>query len=209
MKNTKQIFPIIFVVFLAIGLFFVVKANDRETERLAESSKIASEQAKTTINTEDTTLIPTKSSNSNTESKGTSLKFTKKTFSIKQKSKKTDYPITAVITAKRVVKYFFDDLKTSFELNDKINSYYKEINNDKTFSKNTIFLTIVSFDNSNSKTDVSAVKYIGNEINIDITETAAKKPDKKKCQKMFVVNVADKDCNAKAMQKINVNVIKK
>ena len=68
MKNAKQIFPIIFVVFLAIGLFFVVKANDRETERLAESSKIASEQAKTTINTEDTTLIPTKSNSSNTES---------------------------------------------------------------------------------------------------------------------------------------------
>lgn len=209
MKSSKQIFPIIFVVFLAIGLFFVVKANDRQTEKLAESSKIASEQAKTTINIEDTTLVTTKSSNTNTESEGTALKFTKKTFSIKQKTKENDYPITAVITAKRVVKYFFDDLKTNFELNDKINSYYKEINNDKTFSKNTIFLAIVNFDNSNSKTDVSAVKYVGNEINIDITETKNKKPDKKKCQKMFVVNVADKDCNAKAMQKINVNMIKK
>lgn len=209
MKNIKQVFPIIFVVFLAIGLFFVVRANDRETEQLAENSSLAAQQAKTTINTEDTTLVTANSSDSNTESKGTALQFTKKTFSITQKSKKTDYPITAVITAKRVVKYFFDDLKTNFELNDKINSYYKEINNDKTFSKNTIFLTIVNLDNSNSKTDISAVKYSGNEIYIDITEARAKKPDKKKCQKMFVVNVNDKDCNAKAMQKINVNIIKK
>lgn len=209
MKNVKQIFPIIFVVFLAIGLFFVVRANDRETEKLTESSNIASQQAKTTINTEDTTLVTTKSNDSNKESVGTDLKFTKKTFSIKQKTKKANYPITAVITAKRVVKYFFDDLKTNFELNDKINNYYKEINNDKTFSKNTVFLTIVNFDNSNSKTDISAVKYNGNEIYIDIIETKDKKPDKKKCQKMFVVNVKDKDCNAKAMQKINVNIIKK
>ena len=61
MKNVKQVFPIIFVVFLAVGLFFVVRANDQETERLEESSNIASQQAMTTINTEDTTLVPTKS----------------------------------------------------------------------------------------------------------------------------------------------------
>lgn len=210
MKNAKQIFPVIFVIILAIGLFFVVRANDRETEKLAESSSLAAEQAKTTINTEDTTLITTKNNNDNTESEGTALKFTEKSFSIEQKSKKkVNYPITAVLSAKRVVKYFFDDLKTNFEINDKINSYYKEINNNKTFAKNTIFLTIVNFENSNSKTNVSSVKYIGNEIYIDITETKDKKPDKKNCQKMFVVNISDEDCNAKAMQKINVNIIKK
>lgn len=210
MKNAKQVFPIIFVVILAIGLFFVVRANDRETEKLTESSNLASQQAKTTINTEDTTLITTKNNSSNTESEGTALKFTDKSFNIEQKSKKkVNYPVTAVLSAKRVVEYFFDDLKTNFELNDKINSYYKEINNNKTFSKNTIFLAIVNLENSNSKTEISAVKYSGNEIYIDITETRAKKPDKKNCQKMFVVNVTDKDCNAKAMQKINVNIIKK
>lgn len=209
MKNLKQVFPILFVVFLAIGLFFVVRANDQETEKLAESSSMAAEQAKTTINTEDTTLVATTSNNSNTESDGTDLKYTKKIFNIEQKRNNVDYPVTAVITAKRVVKYFFDDLKTNFELNNKINSYYNEINNKKTFSKNTIFLTIVNFENSNSKISLSAVKYSGSEIYIDITETKAKKPDKKKCQKMFAVNVADKDCNAKAMQKINVNIIKK
>lgn len=209
MKDIKQVLPILFVIFLAIGLFFIVRANDQQTEQLAESSSIASEQAKTTINTEDTTLVSNTSNNSNKESKGKNLKYTKKVFNITQKEKKVKYPVTAVITAKRVVKYFFEDLKNNFELNNKINTYYKNINNNKTFSKNTIFLTIVNFNNSNSKYTISAVKYVGNEIYIDITETKAKKPDKKKCQKMFVVNVADKDCNAKAMQKINVNIIKK
>lgn len=206
MKTAKQIFPIIFVLVLAVGLFFVVRANDRETEKLEESSRIASEQAKTTINTEDTTLEATTKNNNNSESEGTPLKYSKKTFSITQKSKKIDYPVTAVITAKRVVKYFFDDLKTKFELNDKINSYYEEINNNKTYKKSTILMTVVNFDNSNSKTKISAVKYSGNEIFIDITETKNKNPDKKKCQKMFAVTVNDDDCNAKAIQKINVNI---
>ena len=209
MKNVKQVFPIIFVVFLAVGLFFVVRANDQETERLEESSNIASQQAMTTINTEDTTLVPTKSSGSDSELKGTKIKYTKKVFDIEQKGKNINYPVTAVITAKRVVEYFFDDLKTKFTLSDKINKYFNDINNKNTFSKNTIFLTIVNFENSNSKISLSSVKYSENEIYININETKAKKPDKKKCQKMFAVNVKDIDCNAKAMQKINVNVIKK
>lgn len=209
MKNIRQAFPIIFVVFLAVGLFFVVRANDTETKRLAESSRLASQQAETTINTEDTTLVKTENNGANSESKGTSIKFTKKIFNIEQKGDKVDYPITAVITAKRVVKFFFDDLKKNFEINDKINNYYKQINNDKTFKTNTIFLAIADFENSNSNISIRSVKYSGNTIYIDITEKKAKKPDKKKCQKMFTVNVADKDCNAKAIQLINVNVIKK
>lgn len=209
MKNIKQVFPIVFVLILAVGLFFIVRANDRQTEMLAESSSIASEQAKTTINTEDTTLVTDENKNSNGISGGTAVKHTKNIFNITQKSKDIDYPVTAIITAQRVVKYFFDDLKSKFVINNKINSYYKKINNKKIFSDSTIFLTIAEFDNSNSKYSISSVKYSGNQMNIDITESRAKKPDKKKCSKMFAVKVADKDCNAKAMQKINVNVIKK
>ena len=209
MKNLRQVFPIIFVAFLAIGLFFVVRANDMETKKLTESSRLASQQAETTINTEDTTLVKTENNGANSESKGADVKFTKKIFNIEQKGEKVDYPVTAVITAKRVVKFFFDDLKKNFEISDKINGYYKQINNDKTFKTNTIFLAIASFENSNSNISISSVKYIGNTIYIDITEKKAKKPDKKKCQKMFAVKVADKDCNAKAIQLINVNMIKK
>ena len=209
MKNIRQVFPIIFVAILAIGLFFVVRANDMETKKLAESSNLASQQAETAINTEDTTLADTDSNSTNSKSNGKDVKFTKKIFSIEPKNNNVDYPVTAVITAKRVVKFFFDDLKKNFEISDKISNYYKQINNDKTFKNNTIFLTIVDFENSNSKTEISAVKYNGNTVYIDITETKAKKPDKKKCKKIFAVNVADKDCNAKAIQMINVNVIKK
>ena len=207
MKNLRQVFPIIFVAFLAIGLFFVVRANDMETKKLTESSSLASQQAETTINTEDTTLVKTENNGTNSESKGADVKFKKKIFSIKQKGDKVDYPVTAVITAKRVVKFFFDDLKKNFEISDKLNNYYKQINNDKIFKTNTIFLAIASFENSNSNISISSVKYIGNTIYIDITEKKAKKPDKKKCQKMFAVKVNDKDCNAKAIQLINVNVI--
>lgn len=209
MKNLKQVFPIVFVLILAVGLFFIVRANDRQTDMLAESSSLASEQAKTTINTEDTTLVSSENSGSNNVSKGKDVKYTKKIFSITQKSNKVKYPVTAVITAKRVVKYFFDDLEKKFQIDDKLNSYYKQINNDKTFKKNTIFLTIVEFENSNSKYSISSVKYNENQMYIDITETKAKKPNKEKCRKVFAVKVADKDCNAKAMQKINVNVLKK
>ena len=209
MKNLRQVFPIIFVAFLAIGLFFVVRANDMETKKLTESSSLASQQAETTINTEDTTLVKTENNATNSESKGADVKFTKKIFNIEQKGEKVDYPVTAVITAKRVVKFFFDDLKKNFEISDKINGYYKQINNDKTFKTNTIFLAIATFENSNSNISISSVKYIGNTIYIDITEKKAKKPDKKRCQKMFAVKVNDKDCNAKAIQLINVNMIKK
>lgn len=209
MKNLRLVFPIIFVAFLAIGLFFVVRANDMETKKLTESSRLASQKAETTINTEDTTLVKTENNGANSESKGADVKFTKKIFNIEQKGEKVNYPVTAVITAKRVVKFFFDDLKKNFEISDKINGYYKQINNDKTFKTNTIFLAIASFENSNSNISISSVKYIGNTIYIDITEKKAKKPDKKKCQKMFAVKVADKDCNAKAIQLINVNMIKK
>ena len=209
MKNLRQVFPIIFVAFLAIGLFFVVRANDMETKKLTESSRLASQQAETTINTEDTTLVKTENNATNSESKGADVKFTKKIFNIEQKGEKVDYPVTAVITAKRVVKFFFDDLKKNFEISDKINGYYKQINNDKTFKTNTIFLAIATFENSNSNISISSVKYIGNTIYIDITEKKAKKPDKKRCQKMFAVKVNDKDCNAKAIQLINVNMIKK
>ena len=206
MKDIKQIFPIIFVLFLAVGLFFVVRANDRETENRAEDSRLAAESA---IDVEGTTLDTADNNNKNSESDGTDVEFSQKVFSIKPTHDELVYPITAVITAKRVVKYFFDDFQTMFLLTDKINSYYKEINNNKTFSKNTIFLAIAQFKNSNSKIKISGVKYHGNNINIDIIEKKAKKPDKKKCVKMFAVNVADKECNAKAMQKINVNIIKK
>ncbi len=209
MKNIKQIFPIVFVLILAVGLFFIVRANDRQTEMLTESSSLTSEQAKTTINTEDTTLVTSKNSSSNEKSKGIDVKYTKKIFNISQKSNKVKYPVTAVITAKRVVKYFFDDLKKNFKIDDKLKSYYKQINNNKTFKNNTIFLTIVEFENSNSKYSISSVKYSGTEIFIDVVETKAKKPNKEKYRKVFAVKVADKECNAKAMQKINVNVIKK
>lgn len=209
MKNIKQVFPIIFVLILAVGLFFIVRANDRQTEMLTESSSLTSEQAKTTINTEDTTLVTSKNSSSNEKSKGINVNYTKKIFNITQKSNKVKYPVTAVITAKRVVKYFFDDLKKNFKIDDKLNSYYKQINNNKTFKNNTIFLTIVEFENSNSKYSISSVKYSGTEIFIDVVETKAKNPNKEKCRKVFAVKVADKECNAKAMQKINVNVIKK
>ena len=209
MKNIKQIFPIIFVVILAVGLFFIVRANDRETQKLAESSKIASEQSDTNINIEDTTIITTEKNVSNRESKGKDVKFSKKVFNIKQKGKEVNYPVTAIITAKRVVKYFFDDLKKNFLIDNKINSYYNQINNDKTFKKNTIFLTIVEFENSNSKYSINSVKYSGNTVFIDITEDKAKKPDKEKCRKVFAVKVADKECNAKSIQRINVNLIKK
>ncbi len=204
MKDIKQIFPIIFVIFLAVGLFFVVRANDSETERLAESSRLAAESS---INIEDTTLVTT--NNKNSESEGTDVKFSNKVFNITPENDEIDYPATAVITAKRVVEYFFDNLKKDFSVSDEINNYYNEINNKNTFSKNTIFIAIAQFNNSNSKIKISSVKYSGSTINIDITEKKAKKPDKKKCEKMFAVNVADKECNAKAIQKINVNVIKK
>lgn len=209
MKNLKQVFPIVFVLVLAVGLFFIVRANDRQTEMLAESSSQAAEQAKTTINTEDTTLVSPENSDSNNVPKGKDVKYTKKIFSITQKSNKVKYPVTAVITAKRVVKYFFDDLEKKFQINDKLNRYYKQINNDKIFKNNTIFLTIAEFENSNSKYSINSVKYNENQIYIDIIETKAKKPNKEKCRKVFAVKVADKDCNAKAVQKINVNILKK
>lgn len=200
MKILKQILPLVFVVILGVGLFFVVNANKDQVKKIEESSRAqAAQEASKTVTTTGNIVT------NEAESKAKTVKAkTVNTFVITPKHNNIKYPVTSILTAKRVLATTYKSTIANFVVKSDFTKYYKSINNDSVYKNKTVYFVTYKFKNSNSKHTVTSVKYSGAELYVTIKETKAKKPNNKAVTKLFAIRVNNSEFNAKGIMHITV-----